>query len=274
MPRGYLRDPARRPARFDGRRGLYDPPVPRLSRRASRVAGDEQRAEDHAEPERSIAEDPPADDAATSRAAPPPQSRRRTPTPAAQTGERIREIIIAAEQAAQGILREAEERLRDRVAEGDRAAEYRVQAAEEEAAEILGTARREASAVVSEAQRQVEQLLADGRAEAVQARADSDEQARRLLVDARATADGVRAEGLDLVGNLREMSNSLRSNAERLLQDVQRIHSRMVGQIDTAAAPGAPQASTRSAVRGDHREQAPSAGSGEVLDVPEFIPPE
>ena len=106
------------------------------------------------------------------------------------------------------------------------------------------------------------------------------------MEDARATADGVRSEGLELVSNLREMSNSLRSNAERLLGDVQRVHSRLVAQIERVErATG--DSGSRSAGRGGRpsgrrSERDESASDSERLstpvddgglDVPEFIPP-
>ena len=84
--------------------------------------------------------------------------------------------------------------------------------------------------------------------------------------NARTTANEIRTDGLEIVSNLREMGDSLRANAQRLLRDVQEIHSRMMAAIDQKEAElglePAPRArrSTRSA-------------EGEPLDVPEFIPP-
>ena len=37
-----------------------------------------------------------------------------------------------------------------------------------------------------------------------------------------------------MVGNLRELGDSLRSNADRLLRDIQNVHSRLVAQIERA----------------------------------------
>src|SRR6202012_1938537 len=105
--------------------------------------------------------------------------------------------------------------------------------------------------------------------------------ARGLPEDPRATADGVRSEGLELVSNLREMSNSLRANAERLLGDVQRVHSRLVAQVERgggAAGGGGGGARGPGARRRERNE--PAADGERVptavddgLDVPEFIPP-
>ena len=61
--------------------------------------------------------------------------------------------------------------------------------------------------------------------------------ARDVLRDARTAAGDVRTEGLEIVDNLREMGDSLRSNAERLLRDVQMIHSRDAGSsVDARSA--------------------------------------
>ena len=70
------------------------------------------------------------------------------------------------------------------------------------------------------------------------------------------------------------MGDSLRSNAERLLRDVQMIHSRMVAQIDRADG-GIPGSSAHPSERdrGRSRLSAERLGDGEVIDVPEFIPP-
>ena len=102
--------------------------------------------------------------------------------------------------------------------------------AEAEAATTAAT--NEALAIVARAE---ESAVADRRRGARRPpptiATEADERARGVLEDARATADGVRSEGLELVSNLREMGNSLRGNAERLLGDVQRVHSSLVAQI-------------------------------------------
>jgi hypothetical protein len=95
------------------------------------------------------------------------------------------------------------------------------------------------------------------------------------MSQARRTASDARSDGLELVSNLREMGDALRSNAERLLGDVQSIHRRMVAELDREEralgltsssgprrpSPGAPP-----------REESRDDG-GDNLDVPEFIPP-
>jgi hypothetical protein len=85
------------------------------------------------------------------------------------------------------------------------------------------------------------------------------------------------------------MGDSLRANAERLLRDIQMIHSRMVAELDRidggASRTPAPAADRergdvhavdqrRSAAGARAGRELPAPPSeGEVLDVPEFIPP-
>ena len=77
------------------------------------------------------------------------------------------------------------------------------------------------------------------------------------------------------MSNLREIGDALRSNAERLLSDVQTIHRRMVAEIDreeralglaSSSAPRRPSPER-------HGGRAPRDSGGDDLDVPEFIPP-
>ena len=90
----------------------------------------------------------------------------------------------------------------------------------------------------------------------------------------------MRSEGLELVSNLREMSNSLRGNAERLFGDVQRVHSSLVAQIarvERATSAGSSSAGRHArtgageSVSDSGRTPPPIGDDG--LDVPEFIPP-
>jgi hypothetical protein len=91
-----------------------------------------------------------------------------------------------------------------------------------------------------------------------------------MVLDAQATADGVRDEGMELVSNLREMSDALRSNAERLLHDIQTIHWRMLGELERVDPEGvAPPAVSEGDVA---RETSQAPDAEDQLDVPDFIP--
>ena len=69
--------------------------------------------------------------------------------------------------------------------------------------------------------------------------------------------------------NLRDLSVSLRNNAERLLRDVRLTHGSMTARLDQADAGGARE---RREPRID--PDAPSSGArlGDDLEVPEFMP--
>jgi hypothetical protein len=108
------------------------------------------------------------------------------------------------------------------------------------------------------------------------------------MSEARLTADDVRKEGLELVANLRQMGDSLRANAERIIRDVQSVHSQMLARIERAegegratgsgiasAAPRDAGAVRRRRADGAwesarNRFEAPEGD--EIPDVPEFIP--
>jgi len=145
----------------------------------------------------------------------------------------VEEILVAAEESADRIRDEAEQRMRDRIAEGDRAAQNRIEAAEAEALEILANAQVEA-----------DKILAGAR-----------EEAKQLVDEASGSAREVLRDGTELSGNLRELSDSLRTNAELLLRDVRLAHAEMTARLDQAS----PAEST-------------AAPPGVDLDVPEFHP--
>ncbi len=209
------------------------------------------------------------------------------------TAERVAEIVAAAEASAKRMLEQTEERVRDRIAEADRAAENRIVAAEAEAQEIIahaqgeaekaiGDATSEALAIVARAQDNAASVLSEAQSEAAAATAQAEERAHEFLRHARGTASDVNSEGLEIVANLREMGDAMRSNAQRLMRDIQQIHSQLVARLDRidGGASGAEPDSV--ARRGRRRDLEPRGRStaaavgddGDALDVPEFIPPE
>jgi cell division septum initiation protein DivIVA len=205
---------------------------------------------------------------------------------AGATAERVAAIVAAAEASAAEMLEHAERRMEERIAEGSRAAQNRVDAAEAEAQEILREAREQAAGVVANASAEAAQArtAAESEALAIMARAEeeaarvrgdaeaqasarlesSQQQARDLVSEARAVAEEARVEGLDLTDNMRELSGSLRSNAERLVRDIQRAHARLTAALDQIDGGATALPSTRPD-RG--RDDPP-----DVFDVPEFIP--
>jgi cell division septum initiation protein DivIVA len=124
---------------------------------------------------------------------------------------------------------------------------------------------RKAAKVVDAARDQAQRLRAEAEADAARIRSEAEEHARRLVLDARATADGVRAEGMEVVSNLRLIGDSLRANSDQLLQDIERIHARMVGELEAVAPDG--EVAPPSALAGG----APEPAVEDELDVPDFV---
>lgn len=164
----------------------------------------------------------------------------------AQASARVADIVAAAERAADELYAQAEKRMRERIAEGDRAAQNRVEAAEAEALEILANAQEQADRVVREAQARADEIRDTARHDA-----------REIVGEASSSAREVLRDGTELSGHLRELSDSLRTNAELLLRDVRLAHSEMNARLDQVV----PDAST-----------PPRASVPAELDVPEFHP--
>jgi cell division septum initiation protein DivIVA len=146
-------------------------------------------------------------------------------------------------------------------------------------------ARKSAGAQTASTERKAAKVVDSAGHEAGRIRAEAEEHARRLVLDARASADGVRAEGMEVVSNLRQISDTLREMAERVLADVEAIHTRMVSELERVealgggaeadAAVGGDIPSARAATAGSSAATVgPSAASGaaeEQLDVPDFV---
>lgn len=119
---------------------------------------------------------------------------------------------------------------------------------------------RKSTKAIVDARAEAQRIRNEAKADAARIRAEAEEHARGLVLDARASADGVRAEGMELVSNLREMSDVLRSNADLLLRDIQAIHARMIGELERVRPEGA---DTTAADSADPDDRA--------LAIPDFI---
>jgi hypothetical protein len=97
---------------------------------------------------------------------------------------------------------------------------------------------------------------AAAKAEAERDRAHA--RAREVLAEARAAARDVLREGEQISGHLRELSDSLRVNADRLLRDVRAAHGELKARLD--------------AVDVERRPAPKRAPESPELDVPEFLP--
>ena len=102
-------------------------------------------------------------------------------------------------------------------------------------------------------------------------RSEADERARELMSEARQVSSDVRAGGTQLADHVRQLGDSLRSNAERLLRDVQAVHSAYLGEIDKVD-PSRARLNALESSAGGRGGRARDGGSSDDLDVPEFIP--
>lgn len=197
---------------------------------------------------------------------------------------KVAAIVEAAERAAEDLRLKTEDRVRARIAEADRAADLRVEAAEAEAKDIVAQARRDAEELIAAARRDVQgvhdeaaRARSDAEAEAAQMRFETEEygkearqaardDARAIISEAQAAARGVLTDGTELSGHLSELSESLRRNAERLLNDVKLAHARLTADLDQHSPPGTSNPSSSPTAR------RTSAAAGDDLSVPEFLP--
>jgi membrane protein involved in colicin uptake len=213
---------------------------------------------------------------------------------------KVAAIVEAAERAAEDLRIKTEEKVRSRIAEADRAVELRVEAAEAEAREIIDAARREAAgaeASAREAVRAIHERAAQAREEAEAARTatlsaasseaarvrgeaesyaeetrrEAREEARAIIAEASAAARGVLEDGSELSGHLNELSDSLRRNAERILNDVKLAHARLTADLDQAAPAGSVDSAPH-ASRGAPSPAARRRPSDDDFEVPEFLP--
>ena len=184
-----------------------------------------------------------------------------------ESAARVEAILTAAEEAAESIRAEAEAKMEARIAEGGRAADNRVRAAEGEALEILANAQAEADRIQAEAASKALETVARADEEASKALEDARKRASEMLRDARTVAGQVKSEGVELTEHLRELSDSLRTNAGRLLQDILDVHSSLTAGLDRVDGGRG----TGSRARDEDVPSRRDPGGGD-LEVPEFVP--
>ena len=105
-------------------------------------------------------------------------------------------------------------------------------------------------------------------------------EARDITSDAHVVASDILSEGTEISRNLRELSTSLRNNAERLLRDVRLAHGGMTARLDQLTNGAEPDGGDASQTRTRRRISdgrsatggARASGANDDLDVPEFIP--
>ena len=113
-------------------------------------------------------------------------------------------------------------------------AERIVAEAREQASRLLAEGRAQAERTVASGGEDLEKLRADAAEQAQRVRAKAREDAREIVGESHVVAREVLREGTELSRNLRELSVSLRNNAERLLRDVRLAHGGMTARLDQA----------------------------------------
>jgi hypothetical protein len=225
----------------------------------------------------------------------------RPPSEISVASAKVAAIVEAAERAAEDLRLKTEDKARERIAEADRAADLRVEAAEAEAREIVDTSRREAAALqadareavrhiheraaaareeaerrkvaaVQEAQDEAARLRAEADAYAEDVKRSAKADAREIIQEAHDAARGVLHDGSMLSGHLQELSDSLRRNAERLLNDVKLAHARLTADLDQAAPAGPIDPAPRASRGGPGPDAVPRSGHDGDFDIPEFLP--
>ncbi|MGA7705581.1 MAG: hypothetical protein WB998_11880, partial [Solirubrobacteraceae bacterium] len=89
-----------------------------------------------------------------------------------------------------------------------------------------------------------------------------------IVGDAHEAARDVMRDGAEVSQNLRDLSASMRTNAERLLRDVRLTHGSMTARLDQAVPGG----STTTPPRDPPLRRSVQDGPEDDLDVPEFMP--
>jgi hypothetical protein len=125
---------------------------------------------------------------------------------------------------------------------------------------MLAETRQQVERAQSESAAALSHQQSDAQAKAQQMRTKARTDAREIVGEAHVAAREVLREGNDISRNLRELSVSLRNNAERLLRDVRLTHGSMTARLDQTA-PGA-----------EARERETRERASPDLDVPEFMP--
>lgn len=145
--------------------------------------------------------------------------------------QQVESIVSAAQAAADNLRAEAERDAKEMRSDGRSAGERE-----------KAKAREEAIAISEEAKRSADKVLADAKREAAELR----DKTRRASEEQTATAKKASAEVLSeaqaLSAGMRRLGESLGSQAERILRDVQAAHRRMQADLrvdsTTSPAPG------------------------------------
>jgi len=152
----------------------------------------------------------------------------RTPRVADIAAQQVESIVSAAQAAADELRAEAERDAKEMRADGRSAGERE-----------KAKAREEAIALSEEARRSADKLLADAKREAAELREKTRKASEDQTASAKKASSEVLAEAQALSAGMRRLGESLGSQAERILRDVQAAHRRMQAdlRVDSSTSP-------------------------------------
>ena len=173
--------------------------------------------------------------------------------------QQVEAIVSAAQTAAEQIRAEAEQD----------AARLRRQGEQRAAAE-LEAARRDAISLSNESRDQADKLLAEARRESSELRERAQSEAKVRVSAAEEAAEEVMADARTLTNGLRRLGESLTSQGERILRDVQAAHRRMQAdlRVDSGRGPAAEVEPPRPASR---RREPAASRRGEQASEEELL---
>ncbi|HEY1274267.1 MAG TPA: hypothetical protein VGF25_05130 [Thermoleophilaceae bacterium] len=183
------------------------------------------------------------------------------PGPGELAATQVKEVVAAAQAAAERIKEEARRVAEEELAEARRAADEELEHARRQAIEFDRDTRREANRIVDEAKREAAATRAETQ-RAVEGRVERAERAAsEVLADAQALSEG-----------LRQLGELLTEQGERILREVHAAHRQM--QADLKVGPGRPGAGAEPADLPPAARERPRPGTSqgrERLDVPTWV---
>jgi len=183
------------------------------------------------------------------------------PGPGELAAAQVKEVVAAAQAAAERIKDDARREAREEVERARRAAEEELEHARRQAMDFDRDTRREAQRIVDEAKREAAAIRAETQ-RAVEGRVERAERAAaEVLADAEALSDG-----------LRQLGELLTERGERILREVHAAHKRM--QANLRVGPVRPEGEPFDSGLPPAARERPKPGTGrrERLDVPTWVP--
>jgi hypothetical protein len=205
------------------------------------------------------------------------------PTPHASVANFWKHRAAMSESSSSRAADLAAQQVETIVSAAQAAAEQIKEEARHKAAEERHRAEREAERIREEARRDVEQQADLARKEAVRMSEEARKRAAARVQGAQEAADEALAEARAVTTGLRRLGESLSSQADRILRDVQAAHRRISAELRVGPAPAAapePEEAellrTVQAAERARRSDEPRRGVNPIadFDVPTWVEPE